>query len=93
VTGALTISGMETNWFVLNTVGGFGAGTYTLFSANTLNGPLGAVTNFTAIGGTGYDGYLFLEGNNVRLEVIPEPGAGTLVAAGLTLMLLLRRRR
>jgi autotransporter-associated beta strand protein len=94
VTGTLTFSGMETNWFVLTATNGFDTGTYTLFQAGLLAGTgLGAVTNFTDVGGSGMPGYLFLDGANVRLEVFPEPGAGALVAGGLALMWLLRRRR
>jgi autotransporter-associated beta strand protein len=93
VNSTLTLEGMVTNWFVLTATNGFDVGTYTLFQASLIVGQLGAETNFTSVGDSGMPGYLFLDGNNVRLEVIPEPGAGMLVAAGLLATLLLRRRR
>jgi fibronectin-binding autotransporter adhesin len=85
---------METNWFVLTAPSGLSTGTYTLFQSVSRVGSLGSATNFYDIAGqSGYEGYLFLEGNNVRLEVVPEPGAGMLVTGGLLTLLLLRRRR
>jgi len=97
VTNALSFSGMETNWFVLSAVSGFGAGTYTLFDAlNYGSSTLGSGTNFTNIAGTGLSGYLWLDSANqdVKLTVVPEPGTGTLVAVGLLGMwILLRRQR
>jgi hypothetical protein len=92
VTNDLTFAGMETGWFLLSTNIGFGMGDYTLFEATNLFGSFGALTNFTNIGGSGLDGTLRADGNNVVLNVVPEPGAGALVAAGLLTMLLLRRR-
>jgi autotransporter-associated beta strand protein len=91
VNNTLSLEGMATNWFVLSAVDGFDVGTYTLFQVGSIQGQLGSATNFTSIAGR--EGYLFLEGNNVRLEVIPEPGAASLVAGGLALLFLLRRRR
>ncbi|MBM3860783.1 MAG: PEP-CTERM sorting domain-containing protein [Verrucomicrobia bacterium] len=84
---------METNWFILRDAGGLTENIYTLFQATTLNGALGAGTNFTNIAGTGRYGSLFIEGNDIKLTVIPEPGSAMLVGAGLLLMVLLRRRR
>ena len=95
VTAALNFTGMTTNWFNLSTTNGFGAGTYTLFDAVTGTMSLGTETNFFNIGGSGYDGYLWLDQANsdVQLIVVPEPGTGTMVGAGLMAMLMLRRLR
>ena len=94
VTNLLSFTGMQTNWFALNTTGGFGPGTYTLFhDLGGTNISFGAGTNFTGINGTPYNGMLTTQGSDVVLVVIPEPGAGTLVGAGLLAMFLLRRWR
>jgi len=95
VNNALNFSGMETNWFVLTTVSGFGAGEYTLFDAAAGTMSLGSGINFTNIGGSGLDGYLWLDDVNkdVKLTVVPEPSAGTLVGVGLLALLALRRWR
>jgi len=94
VTNQLTWTGlMETNWFILRDAGGLTDGIYTLFESATLSGALGAGTNFTNIAGTGLDGSLFIEGNDVKLVVVPEPGAAALVGTGLCVMVLVCRRR
>jgi len=96
VTGALSFAGMQTNWFVFSAVSGFGVGTYTLFDAASLgSSTLGAGTNFANIGGSGLSGYLWLDNANadVKLTVVPEPTADTLVGAGLLAMFWLLRRR
>lgn len=68
---------------------GFGAGTYTLFSdADNLLGFLGGTVS-GAIGG--FYGSLELNGNDLLLNVIPEPG--TMAFIGLTALLLGGRRR
>jgi len=95
VTNALSFTGMETNWFVLSTVSGFGVGEYTLFDAAAGTMSLGSGTNFTNIGGSGLDGYLWLDDVNkdVKLTVVPEPHAGALVGIGLLALLAFRRWR
>lgn len=93
VNNALSLGGMDTNWFVLSAVSGFEEGTYTLFDATSITGLLGSETNFADI--NGYTGYLWLDDANhdVKLTVVPEPGTGTLVGAGLLAMFLLGRLR
>jgi len=94
VTNALAFTGMETNWFVLSAVSGFGVGTYTLFDALSYgSSTLGSGTNFDDIAGTGLSGYLWLDSDNqdVKLTVVPEPSAGVLVGIGLLALLALRR--
>jgi autotransporter-associated beta strand protein len=92
VTNQLSWTGlMETNWFVLRDAG-LTQDTYTLFQFTTLDGSLGPGTNFTNIADTELYGWLSIEGNEIRLTVVPEPGSAALVAAGLALMLLLRHR-
>jgi len=96
VTNALAFTGMETNWFILSAVSGFGVGTYTLFDALSYgSSTLGGGTNFTNIGNSGLDGYLWLDPDNqdVKLTVVPEPSAGALVGIGLLALLALRRWR
>ncbi len=96
VTNLLSFSGMDTNWFVLSQAAGFGVGTYTLFDAGSLGGStLGSDTVFDNVAGSGLSGYLWLDNVNadVKLTVVPEPGAGTLVGMGLLALLLLCRHR
>jgi|GEM_PF-3451688 len=95
VTNALAFTGMETNWFSFTTTSGFGVGDYTLFDAMVLNASLGAGTNFYNIAGSGLDGFLWLDTVNrdVKLTVVPEPGAGALVGIGLLLLMMTRRWR
>jgi len=96
VTNALSFTGMETNWFILSAVSGFGVGTYTLFDALSYgSSTLGSGTNFDDIAGTGLSGYLWLDPDNqdVKLTVVPEPSAGVLVGMGLFTLLALRRWR
>ena len=82
--------------FTFNPVSGFGAGTYTLFSATTaLLGTLGSGSS-GSIGGD-YSGLLQTAGNTLQLVVtaVPEPSlaAVTSMAAAAGVLLLRQRRR
>ncbi len=71
---------------------GFGAGTYTLFSGwDGLSGSLGMITGNI----DGLDSTLSIVGNELRLDVIPEPSTGLLLglAAGALLLFRGARRR
>lgn len=78
--------------FDFNTLGGFGTGTYTLVSTvNGINGTLAAA----GLSGTidGLNGTLSISGNDLQLEVIPEPSTAALLALTGFGLVLLRRRR
>ena len=80
------------NDFTFTAGGGFNDGVYTLFGgANALTGTLGSsLTGNIA----GQSSTISLSGNNVILTVaaIPEPSTWALLAAGLTVVITLRRR-
>jgi len=96
VSGALTIGSgvLDFNDFSFTTLGGYGVGDYTLFSASSIIGTLGS--NLTGTVG-GLNGSLAVVGNDVVLSVtaIPEPSTYAAIAGALTLggVLIARRRR
>lgn len=94
--GKLELGGGLVNFddFTFTPVAGFDAGTYTLFSANSLLGTLGSST--TGPIGSNYTGLLQTAGNTLQLVVtaVPEPSTTAALAAGLAMSgLILRRRR
>jgi hypothetical protein len=100
VSDLITLSGLTTvdasalafDSFDFNTLAGFAnTNTYTLMS---LTGG-GSWSGFSTLTGTvgGSDGTISLLGNDLVLNVVPEPSTWVLLAGGLTTVLLLRRRR
>lgn len=86
----LNIANMTANWFMFTARGGVSMTNYTLFHSSVgLAGSLGADTIFNTSMSI-VDGYLFLQGNDVMLQVVPEPSALTLVGDGIAGLLLLR---
>ncbi len=87
----LTIGTLNFSDFTFLDIEGFGAGTYTLISGwDAFSGELGDVNG--EIGG--FDSTLFLDGNSLNLQVIPEPGMMALLAGlGVMTVVILRRRR
>ena len=90
-TGALNIgSGLNFSDFAFNNLGGFGSGNYTLFSTpSTITGSLGTANGTIS----GLDATLEISGNNLILNVIPEPTTTLTLLAGLGGLLFLRRPR
>jgi fibronectin-binding autotransporter adhesin len=76
--------------FDFTTLAGFGPGTYTLFSASTLLGSLGAATT-GSLGG--FDATLEQSGGTIHLVVVPEPGSLLLAAMALAAAAWARGRR
>lgn len=78
--GVLNVgSSLNFSDFSFTELAGFGNGTYVLFqTSNTILGSLG-ITEGTI--GT-YDATLSFSGNNLVLEVVPEPSSVTLIALG-----------
>jgi autotransporter-associated beta strand protein len=98
VTNQLNFAAINTNYFVFTALGGFGvAGEYTLLqfanAGSVSMDPTGG-TNYINILGSGRDAALWYDtvGNNIKLTVIPEPDALLLVAGGIGLLVLMRRR-
>lgn len=87
--GTLELGTLDFADFTFNALGGFGAGTYTLFESTDLNATLGTLTG--TIGA--YDASLSISGNNVLLNVVPEPQSAVLVLLGTGLCLMLGSRR
>jgi hypothetical protein len=71
---------LEFNDFDFMQLGGFGQGTYTLFSAASLTGSLGT-TKSGSIGSL--TGTLEQVGNTIQLVVVPEPGTVALAGLGV----------
>ncbi len=100
VSDQITFSGLTTvnasaltfDRFDFNTLSGFESGNnYTLMS---LTG-LGSWSGFSTLTGTvgAFDGTISLSGNDLMLNVVPEPSTWVLLAGGLTTLMILRRRR
>ncbi len=90
--GVLNIgTGLDFNSFDFNLLAGFGPGTYTLFdTGEAILGSLGTATGTLG----GYDAELFIVGNDLVLQVIPEPASMAAIFAALVgSVVLLRRRR
>jgi len=91
--GTLTLNNQDFSSFTFTTNAGFGIGLYTLIAAVTTSG---AFTEVTSTNFFGYSATLALggtDGNDLTLTVVPEPGAGLLVGAGLLAILVWRRFR
>ena len=73
----LHLNGLDFNDFTFTALARFGKGTYILIDAGKISGSLGS--NLTGNIGN-YSGRLFLSGSDLMLTVVPEPGAGLLLA-------------
>ena len=82
------------NDFSFTTLAGFDVGTYTLFDLTgsaSISGTLGGSLVGTV--SPGYQGTLYQSGNNILMDVIPEPSTALLAISGFTAAFFLRRRR
>ncbi len=94
--GTLNIgSELDFNDFSFTTSAGFGPGTYTLFDLNDSSATLSGSLALTGLDGTvgGLGATLAVSGNDVVLQVVPEPGAAISLLAGLAVLSLRPRRR
>jgi fibronectin-binding autotransporter adhesin len=78
--GLLALNGMEFDDLDFTTLDGFGTGTYTLINAAAVSGGLGAATGGTI---NGLPAELAIQGNDLVLNVVPEPSAGALLLAAV----------
>lgn len=84
------------------TLSGITNGTYDIFSGSALTGTFASMSvggiSLTSLGGGDFSGtvggrdYTFFNATN-QLTIVPEPATWALVAAGLTVSMVLRRRR
>jgi len=82
------------NDFAFNALAGIEEGTYVLFDltgSSSLSGTLGS--SLSGGIGVGYSGTLSQSGNNIVLEVVPDPGSAVLSVLGLGLVSLFVRRK
>ncbi len=78
-TGLLVLNRQNFSDFRFAPSGGFAPGSYMLIDAGSVNGTLGANTSGTI---NGRQASLAMQGNDLVLTVVPEPGALSLLAAG-----------
>jgi len=78
-TGLLVLSGQQFSDFNFTPLAGFGSGTYTLIDAGTIFGSLGQSTSGTI---NGLSASLAVQGNDLVLNVVPEPPTLVLLLAG-----------
>jgi hypothetical protein len=78
-TSLLRLSGQQFSDFNFTPLGGFGPGTYLLIDAGSVNGSLGAGTSGTI---NGLPASLAVQGNDLVLTVVPEPGTLALLVVG-----------
>lgn len=91
--GTLSSSGLGQITLNITASGTFGAGTYTLFDVSGINAiadPNSLFTVGTAPGDLSYS--FLLDGNNISLNVVPEPGQLALFACGAAFFVLTGRR-
>ena len=77
--------------FAFTPLAGFTAGTYSLFSANTISGLLDPARTTGSVGGLSAE--LTASGTEISLVVVPEPGAIALVGVGIVAAGIALRRR
>jgi len=83
-------TGLNFSDFSFSALSGFGAGNYVLFATpGMISGSLGTATG--TIGGLNAE--LSISGNNLVVDVVPEPSTWALLAFSLTTVMVLRRRR
>ena len=75
--GLLKLNGQQFSDFDFTPLSGFGVGTYTLIEAGSISGKLG---NDTAGTIENLPAYLSVSGNDLVLNVVPEPGTAMLLA-------------
>ena len=87
---------LEFDDFSFTSLSGFNEGTYVLFNlqgssgTDVITGSLGANVTGTI---AGFSSTLEISGNDLVLNVVPEPATWALLAAGLTVVVTFRRRR
>ena len=90
--GVLTLGGQQFSDFNFTPLGGFVPGSYTLIDAGSINGTLGNTLSGPI--GNGLTGTLAIQGNDLVLSVVPEPGTLALLGGcGSALVLTARLRR
>ncbi len=77
--GALSLNGQQFSDFNFTPLGGFGPGTYDLINAGSVSGSLGSGTTGMI---DGLPATLVVQGDNLVLNVVPEPGTIALIVAG-----------
>ena len=77
--GLSSLNGQQFSDFNFTPLAGFGPGGYTLIDAGSISGSLGASTSGTI---DGYPATLAIQGNDLVLNVVPEPSTLALLAAG-----------
>ncbi|MEI8372586.1 MAG: autotransporter-associated beta strand repeat-containing protein [Planctomycetota bacterium] len=77
--GYLSLNGQQFTDFLFTPLAGFGPGNYTLIDAGLINGSLG--TNLSGVVG-GRSASLFISGNDLMLNVVPEPSSLALLGVG-----------
>jgi hypothetical protein len=75
----LSLNGQQFTGFHFTTEAGFKPGVYTLIAANSVSGTLGTNTSGTI---DGYSATLAVQGNDLVVNVAPEPSTLALLAAG-----------
>lgn len=85
--------GLEFDDFAFTALGGFGPGTYTLFdTSNLVAGSLGTSVTGT-IAGNGATLFISGDGQDVQLNVVPEPSALLSLVGGVAMLVGFQRRR
>jgi len=83
-------TGLNFSDFSFSALSGFGAGNYVLFATpGMISGSLGTATGTIS----GLNAELSISGNNLVVDVVPEPATWALLAFSLTTVMVLRRRR
>jgi fibronectin-binding autotransporter adhesin len=78
--GVLALAGQQFSDFNFAALAGFGDGTYMLIDAGSITGSLGADTSGSI---NGHSANIAIQGNDLVLTVVPEPGTIGLFLAGM----------